>query len=696
MYSKRFFAVLTLGISCTVASVVLIDQNKKANLQSQTQLASESYECLPLTPPEPPGPPTPAPNLELDPVRSEIRTMEALGVSDIDGTLAAKGQFGAYEVFKCNCALDYLNQKFYAYEIPPNLPVNSDSKCAADRAYYDSALQALPSVYRNIRSSAWIKQEAEANPNVPPPFEKTCMKYVMNLSETSHALCSDPKGMPQSGAPKPCVSPTYVNSIYNIFTDMFSCLEIPQKEMVAKMMVESSFHANTFVPIQPAEKIALIKSSKGDDQVKVVRWTTKKDSRGVPLVNSESKKPILIYHFKNLMDEGKKNYTEVGGDAGVGQLTGDAIAEVNRTLPAALARIAKGSHPACQRLRSLLKYMNQHSPQTAEVKMSVKAIRFTRNSKGLYEPLSKDDKGYPKPRAESSAEDTVSLNGRAKIANRCDLISPPEGLVKNILYTAVHAENIADEVRDQVLKKGALVMLYELFGGADQALIQKHRNLMDRKNDIKRKFNRKVKDFLERYPEMDPEALTQLRADFTKQLRDDQAVLNKEFDELSKQTEGPIDALGKFKLKDFYKILAVQAYNAGPNATSNSLVTYLQARYDAFREGNRSALLTIDDFNFWTSSSHFRDYQCPYVSNFEDIRDPCLPIFDAVKNGFSQFLRSCQRGGGRGYAAVVAHRVKKINKVIAEGQCSPKSFLTLCGEEKSVVCDEKGNCRCSN
>jgi hypothetical protein len=622
--------------------------------------------------------------------------MEALGVSDIDGTLAAKGYFGVYEVFKCNCALDFLNQKFYSYEIPPEVPVASESKCSVERSYYDASLKNLPSVYRNIRSSQWMKQESEAFAQAPPPFEKTCMKYVMNLSETGHALCADPKGMPQSGAPKPCVSPLYVNSIYNIFTDVFSCLGIAQKEMVAKMMVESSFHANTFVPIQPAEKIALVKNSKGEDQVKVVRWTTKKDSRGVPLVNSETKNPILIYHFKNVLDDGRKNYTEVGGDSGVGQLTGDAIAEVNRTLPAALKKISQGQHPACQRLKSLLKYMNPHNPQVAEVNMSVKAIRFQRTSKGLFEPLAKDDKGYPKPRADEASADTISLKGRAKIANRCDLIAPPEGLVKNILYTAIHAENIADEVRNQVLKKGALVMLYELFGGTDALLIEKHRNLMNRKDEIKQKFNRKVKDFLERYDNLEAETATQLKSDFAKQLREEQSVLNKEFEDLSKQTEAPIDALGKFKLKDLYKILAVQAYNAGPNATSNSLVTFLQARYDALRQGNSSAYLTVDDFNFWTSSSHFRDYQCPYVSNFEDIRDPCLPVFDAVKNGFAQFLRSCQKGGGRGYAAVVAHRVKKINKVIAEGQCSPKSFLTLCGDDKNVVCDEKGTCRCAN
>ncbi len=657
-------------------------------------MASEVYDC-PIKPPPEASPPTPLPDNSNDPVVKMIQEMQDQGVNDIDSAIANQGFPGAYEVFKCNCALDNLNQPFYHYEIPQNVNISVANKCAGDRTYFERSLESLPSIYKTSRSFDWIKQESK-NQNSPPPFAKACMSYVMNLAETSYARCEGQSSTPIKGAAKPCVSPLYVNSIYNLFSDVFSCLGIPQQEMVAKMMVESSFHANTFVPIRPAENVAILKSlNEGEpDTVKIVRWITKKDDTGKPLVDSDTLQPILRYFFSDPVENGKRNYTMVGGDSGVGQLTGDAIDEVNKNLEQSLSKIRNSSHPACRRLMQVSRHLGKHDPVGTDLNVNLKAIRFSRNSKGVYYPIEKDDKGYPKPRTEDSAKDNVTLSGRAKIGNRCELISPPDGLVKNILYTAIHAENIANDVKRHIKAKGALPIIYELFGGNDPSYTQRFSNLNKRKKKIKGKYDRMLAEMLDEYNQSSAEQLALVKKDLERQKSAELRDINKAIEDLSVEIEKPIDALGIFKLKDLYKIMAVQAYNAGAAGASSDLVTFLQARYDAFKRDGSVGRLTLDDFNFWTVSSQFRDYQCPYVSNFDDKRDPCLKVFDATKNGFPQFLRACQKGGGRGYAAVVAHRVKKINRVLKEGTCSPKSFLTLCGENRDVTCDEKGNCSC--
>ena len=122
---------------------------------------------------------------------------------------------------------------------------------------------------------------------------RRCVTHVMNkfnLSSFFFARCAGPTGSPSRGGMKPCISKILVNYTYNALMDVADCMNINPKSLLPKLSNESGLIINTFGS---------------------------------------------------------------GMDAGVGQLTGDAIEEVNKYFDGYLREIraaATAGKVSCQRI----------------------------------------------------------------------------------------------------------------------------------------------------------------------------------------------------------------------------------------------------------------------------------------------------------------------------------------------------------
>lgn len=159
---------------------------------------------------------------------------------------------------------------------------------------------------------------------------RKCVTHVMNkFGAGPKSLARCPGGMntePQRGGSKPCVSKNLVNLTYNHFTDVAECLNIEAKDLLPKLSNESGLLINTLGG---------------------------------------------------------------GWDAGIGQLTQPAIAEVNKYYDHYLAEVEKAAikKPSCRRVM-------QYKPYLAKAKDA--------------------------------------------LASRCSFIAPPANPLKNIMYMAIY------------------------------------------------------------------------------------------------------------------------------------------------------------------------------------------------------------------------------------------------------------------
>lgn len=69
--------------------------------------------------------------------------------------------------------------------------------------------------------------------------------YSPRRNSIAYSYCSDDKGTPPRGKRTACLTKDYVNSIYNAYVDVMDCLAIPQTDLIPKLLNESGFHANT-------------------------------------------------------------------------------------------------------------------------------------------------------------------------------------------------------------------------------------------------------------------------------------------------------------------------------------------------------------------------------------------------------------------------------------------------------------------
>ncbi len=176
----------------------------------------------------------------------------------------------------------------------------------------------------NPRLRPWIQAPEKESSALP----MKCITHIMNsatLPKSNYAVCPKASGHPRRGAAKSCVTENLVSLTYNAYVDVTDCLNLNPKDLLPKISNESGFALNAY---------------------------------------------------------GTK------GDGGIGQLTGIAIAEVNKVYDSYMIQIQKAGQTkaSCARI-----------------------IR----DKSVFNKVS------------------------AEPGQRCVLMGVPENPVKNLLYTAI-------------------------------------------------------------------------------------------------------------------------------------------------------------------------------------------------------------------------------------------------------------------
>lgn len=197
--------------------------------------------------------------------------------------------------------------------------------------------------FKKISDSFRLKREDSPEASFPP----ACVVYIMRHFGAYEgpskyiANCEKEEAAPVRGAKMACVTPEYAYSTYNAFVDVMDCLAIPKKELLPKLWNESHFHVNTYGG---------------------------------------------------------------GEDAGVGQLTGDAI-------------------------RDVVKQKFADSPITE--------LEFYRRE------VAKSDKPSCK---RILAEESAWVSIQPEVNNRCGIMKPETSPLRNILYTGIFYRAITERL----------------------------------------------------------------------------------------------------------------------------------------------------------------------------------------------------------------------------------------------------------
>ncbi len=219
------------------------------------------------------------------------------------------------------------------YSEPNTVQLETAKSCAADRLYYQDKFKKIPNIYKLKRDNF-----PEAN------FPEGCVVHIMRSAGAYDTpspyltQCANEDSAPirENDKIKPhklaCTTAEYAYSTYNAFVDVMDCLDVPQRELLPKIWNESQFHTNMY--------------GKGDD-------------------------------------------------AGVGQLTGDAIQEVIKQ-----------------------KYFDRDMTELDHFKAEMEKSGKASCNRILAEP---------------SAWKIIG----AKPATRCGIMTPEANPLRNILYTAV-------------------------------------------------------------------------------------------------------------------------------------------------------------------------------------------------------------------------------------------------------------------
>lgn len=200
--------------------------------------------------------------------------------------------------------------------------------CSSGKNVNRGSVEAV--LVKSAKTNAALAEAMSERKNESKKLPRKCVTHVMNkFGASPKSLARCPRGMgtmPSRGGAKPCVSKNLVNLTYNHFTDVAECLNIEPKNLLPKLSNESGMLINTL---------------------------------------------------------------GAGWDAGVGQLTQSAIAEINKHYDRYLAEVEKAAikKPSCARVMQLKGYLTK-------------------------------------------AKDTLAV--------RCSFIAPPENPLKNIMYMAIY------------------------------------------------------------------------------------------------------------------------------------------------------------------------------------------------------------------------------------------------------------------
>jgi hypothetical protein len=193
------------------------------------------------------------------------------------------------EIKNCKCTV--------AVSDPQDFEFEDARQCSGLRQTYENSFRLASPIFRETRA----KRSAE--------FPRACLLYAMKNSmgtgatkSNSLSTCKDAAGTPQRGGFKSCVTQTYVNTIYNYYSDVTDCLDVPQRDFIPKIFNESGFHPNAL---------------------------------------------------------------GAGLDAGIGQLTSIAIAEANKKFHHFRDSVVASAKISCQRLASQVKSMKPKASSPA-------------------------------------------------------------------------------------------------------------------------------------------------------------------------------------------------------------------------------------------------------------------------------------------------------------------------------------------
>lgn len=131
-------------------------------------------------------------------------------------------------------SLDFSNNSKTTFDDP--------DKCDTKRKYLDPFIKAVPLIWRQARAS----NEAEFPRECTLFIQKTFMEAAETRPLSSFAQCSTNSSTPMVPQLKPCVTEEYVNIVYNSFVDLTSCLNLPQKDFLPRLLAESGSHLNVF------------------------------------------------------------------------------------------------------------------------------------------------------------------------------------------------------------------------------------------------------------------------------------------------------------------------------------------------------------------------------------------------------------------------------------------------------------------
>lgn len=265
----------------------------------------------------------------------------------------------------------------------------------------------------------------EIKSNVLP---KKCVLLSMKrlqeiLPGSSFTKCSQSDSLPVSAGLKPCITEDYFNVMYNSFTDVMDCFNVPMKSIFPKLMNESGLHVNTwsYIKIKKFKVNGCIKDKKGKpvevnprltvasgDMMRKKKKIWSESSKKTIEINAllDQEEAVSIYEEqeaknKKLLASGKcptLEYHRIGGDAGLGQFTSSAIEGVNPSLQKQLDLIKESKKPSCQRVAGFM------------------------------------------------AKSKVSLPINASLENRCNMIAMPENPMLSSLAYAVKHQMTQNEV----------------------------------------------------------------------------------------------------------------------------------------------------------------------------------------------------------------------------------------------------------
>jgi hypothetical protein len=97
-----------------------------------------------------------------------------------------------------------------------------------------------------------IFTKARTGKDVTAEFPLSCLAYIMRKyidasarPSRFYSFCARAQGVPVRPKKTHCATEEYATTIYNSYSDVLDCLDIPQKDLLPKLFNESGMHLNT-------------------------------------------------------------------------------------------------------------------------------------------------------------------------------------------------------------------------------------------------------------------------------------------------------------------------------------------------------------------------------------------------------------------------------------------------------------------